>query len=275
MGANRNDEIREIAPSDIDSINAMCRVPGTCPTWIMAESARVHRHVATLGVRTFGAFRHGKPIARMEIMPIDAAPLALSGDDLWVIRCLWVLDEAQGSGIARRLMGKAIELAQSSKGIAVVTYEDWMPISFFERFGFRRVDALGTATLLLLTMRPDAVVAFAPVITGQAGVRQYTKGPAYEQEFGGREAHVEAHVTAVFTGRCPWLMQSWRHWLNAAQELSDKVITSEIMIFTREDAFCSGPEDLYIDGVEYQGSPVQLEPFLETIRQHLTVKAMK
>lgn len=252
-----------MAPGDIDSMNAMCVMPGTEPAGIMEESTRIHRRVAAMGVRTFGAFCNREPVGRMEIMPVEAAPLALAGDGLWVIRCLWVLDKAEGRGIAGRLMEKAMQLAQGSKGIAVVTYKDWMPVSFFERFGFAEVDTEGESRLLLLKMHPDAAVSF---------VRDCTPRKYLYPEKSARTRKEEVHVTAVFTGRCPWLMQSWRRWLNAAAELSEKVVTSEITIFNREDAIHFGSEDLYIDGVPYRGSPVQLEPFLDSIRRRLSGK---
>lgn len=98
-----------------------------------------------------------------------------------------------------------------------------------------------------------------------------TEAPLFLEDPARKE---EVHVTAVFTGRCPWLMQSWRRWLNAAAELSEKVVTSEIIIFNREDAILFGSEDLHIDGVPYRGSPVQPEPFLDTIRRRLAGKGL-
>jgi GNAT superfamily N-acetyltransferase len=136
-------EIREVSAEHIDSINIMSTVPGSNCSAFLQESARVHRHVATLGVRTFGAFQDGKPVGRMEIMPIDAAPMALSGDGLWVIRCLWVLEEAKGAGIARHFMNEAMKIARDSNGIAVVTYENWMPVLFLKSLDLRLLKRTG------------------------------------------------------------------------------------------------------------------------------------
>ncbi|HHW17829.1 MAG TPA: GNAT family N-acetyltransferase [Firmicutes bacterium] len=296
----RETEIREVDPGDIDSVNIMCTMPGSDPREVLRESAQVHQHVAALGVRTFGAFRSGKPVARLEIMPIDAAPLALVGDGLWVIRCLWVLEEAQGSGIARLLMERALGVARGSKGIAVVTYENWMPASFFEKFGFEVVETKGKATLLLKKMRPEAAISFAPILTGKktnrgrmadedaVGVRIPAGGQPAEEgvvparghretaaSAGGQPAEDGAvRVEAVFTGRCPWLMQSWRHWLKVASEISDKVLTSEKMILTRADAMRFGDENIYIDGVPYEGFPIHVESFRKAIQERLAAKGL-
>ncbi len=100
-------EIREVPPGDIDLVNVMCTMPGSDPQEVLRESARIYQDVAALGVRTLGAFHNGRLVARLEIMPVDAAPLALAGDGLWVIRCLWVLEEAQGRGIAKTLVSSS------------------------------------------------------------------------------------------------------------------------------------------------------------------------
>ena len=84
----------------------------------------------------------------------------------------------------------------------------------------------------------------------------------------------EVHVTAGFTGRCPWLMQSWRRWLIAAAERCVMVVTSVISFFIWDVAIVFGSEVLHIDGVPYRGAPVLLEPFLDTIRRRLAGKGL-
>ncbi len=272
-------EIREVPPGYIDSVNIMCTMPGSDPQEVLRESGRVHQHVAALSVRTLGAFHNGRPVGRLEIMPIDAAPLALAGDGLWVIRCLWVLEEAQGRGMAKTLMKHAIDIARGSKGIAVVTYENWMPVPFFGKFGFEVVEKKRTATLLLLKMNPDATVSFAPYAEGATSKRTpiSNKDASGAPEVTAGEQSAEekvVRVEAVFTGRCPWLIQSWRRWLKAAREISDRVLTSERIILTRTDALRFGDENIYIDGVPYDGSPVQVDLFRKAVQERLAAKGL-
>ena len=129
-------EVREIAPSSIDDINKMCVMHGTsheASIAVLRESADAHRQGAAMGARVFGAFQEGgEPVGRIEIMPIEAAPVPLEGEGLWVIRCIWVLDKAKGLGIAGSLMRLALDAAEGSKGVAVLTYPGWMPPTFFE-----------------------------------------------------------------------------------------------------------------------------------------------
>ncbi|MBE3519800.1 MAG: GNAT family N-acetyltransferase [Firmicutes bacterium] len=260
-GHPANPEIREVSPEGIDSVNIMCTMPDSDPRAVMEESARVHRHVASIGVRTLAVFDEGKPVGRLEIMPIEAAPLALSGDGLWVIRCLWVLEKSQGRGMGRALMERAIEIASGSKGIAVVTYNNWMPVPFFEKFGFELVDRKGSASLLLLKMSPHATASFVPPRNAVPISPDRSKGDLVA-------------VEAVFTGRCPWLMQSWRRWLRAARDMSDRVVTSERFIFTRDDAMHYGDENIYIDGIPLDDSPLNLEAFRKAVAARLLEKGL-
>ncbi|HHY16567.1 MAG TPA: hypothetical protein GX524_00675 [Firmicutes bacterium] len=63
--------------------------------------------------------------------------------------------------------------------------------------------------------------------------------------------------------------------MSVAKGISDKVVTSELIILTRNDAAEFGDENLYIDGVPYQGSLVQFEPFRQAIEERLAGRAKK
>lgn len=106
-------KICEIAPSDIDSINEMYIMPGSEPEAtfdILRERRKSHNQAAAMGARGFGAFLEEEPVCSIKIMHIEAAPIPLAGEGMWVIRCLWVLKKACGLGIARSLMHLALGL---------------------------------------------------------------------------------------------------------------------------------------------------------------------
>lgn len=92
--------ISEIAASGIDRISKMCIMPSSeleAALSILRESQEVHRQAAAMGAKVFGAFLEGgEPVGRIEVMPVEAAPVPLDSDGLWIIRCLWVLDKARG-----------------------------------------------------------------------------------------------------------------------------------------------------------------------------------
>ena len=191
-------EVREIAPSSTDDINKMCVMHGTsheASIAVLRESADAHRQGAAMGARVFGAFLEGgEPVGRIEIMPIEAAPVPLEGEGLWVIRCIWVLDKAKGLGIAGSLMRLALDAAQASRGVAVLTYPGWMPPAFFERFGFEQVEQkAGQAAVLLRKANPS----------DSCEVSLVSPAARFGRPLGAQLPRDTVLVEAVFGLRCP------------------------------------------------------------------------
>ena len=219
-----------------------------------------------MGARVFGAFLEGgEPVGRIEIMPIEAAPVPLEGDGLWVIRCIWVLDKAKGLGIAGSLMRLALDAAEGSKGVAVLTYPGWMPPAFFERFGFERVEPeTGRATVLLRKADPRDSCRVSLVSRtarfGEPGGAELPRGTVL--------------VEAVFGLMCPWVIQQYRGYLSIASSVSDKVITHEHVVRTHADALGLGEENLYIDGVAPFAGPIRREELEHAIRSRLADKGI-
>jgi len=86
-------------------------------------------------------------------------------------------------------MDLGLEAAKGARGVAVLIQPDWMPPSFFQKFGFEAVREDGGRTVLLRKSAPDAEVAL---------VRRAPEFVASERT---------VRVDAVFNARCPWLMQ--------------------------------------------------------------------
>ena len=265
----RRVEISEIAPSCIDDINTMCVMPGSEPdasSAVLKESAGAHLQAAAMGARVFGAFLEGgEPVGRIEIMPIEAAPVPLEGDGLWVIRCIWVLDKAKGLGIAGSLMRLALDAAQGSRGVAVLTYPGWMPPDFFERFGFERVEPESGRAMVLLRKADPCDSCRVSLVSPAARFGQP------------RGADLQRHtvlVEAVFGLRCPWVIQQYRRYLSIASSISHKVVTREHVIRTHADALRLGEENLYIDGVAPFAGPIRREELEHAIRSRLADKAI-
>lgn len=251
--------MREILPEEIDGLNTMCVPPGVGADGIsrlLGESAAAQKRAAAMGARVFGAFLGGEPVGRVEVMPIEAAPLPLEGEGLWVIRCLWVLEKARGMGIARSLMELALKASWEARGTAVLTYPDWMPVGFFERFGFTVAGRSDPGVVLLRVADPGARVALVPVARDSA--------PSDD----------EVRVEAVFNVRCPWVIHYYRTRLAFARSVSDKVTTAEHVIHTREDALRFGEENLYVDGAAPFAGLARLEELERVIRERLAAKCL-
>lgn len=256
-----NGSVQEITADTIGKVHGICaHDTGASAPWYgeaAAESQTVCRHGATHGRRIFGAFCDGKPVGRAEVMPIDLAPLPLEGEDLHVIRCLWVVKEAEGKGYARALMERALDAAQGAKGVAIVTYPGWnhIPSPFLLRFGFETVQQDGMATLLLRKVSADARVALVHVR------RSDVVSPSQLQ------------VEAVISGMCPAATQYYRRLLDAARSLSDKVVTKEWILRNREDALRFGKENtVYVDGEEPFSGPFRTATFCDLVKERLAAK---
>jgi len=265
----RGVEIREIAPSSIDDINKMCVMPGSsheATLAVLKESADAHLQGAAMGARSFAAFLEGgDPVGRIEIMPIEAAPVPLEGDGLWVIRCMWVLDRAKGLGIADSLMRLALDAAQESRGVAVLTYPGWMPPAFFERFGFEQVEQkAGQATVLL--RRADPCDSCRVSLASPATRLGLPCGAKLPQD--------TVLVEAVFGLRCPWVIQQYRRYLSIASSISDKVVAREYLIRNHSDALLLGEENLYIDGIAPFAGPIRREELEHAVKSRLADKAV-
>lgn len=96
----------------------------------------------------------------IECAPVEFAPDPVTGRDSLFINCIWVVPSAWRKGEARALLEYAIAKARALGGLSVLAYEGdkwwgyfpYMPVSFFERFGFREVDRDGSRVLLHLDL---------------------------------------------------------------------------------------------------------------------------
>jgi len=103
---------------------------------------------------------HGKvPEGLLESIPIEYAPEPVKGENQLFIDCMWILPPFWRTGVAKRLMESFIEKARKFGGASVLAYEgdkwcgtslEYMPASFFERFGFKEVARDGSRVLFFL-----------------------------------------------------------------------------------------------------------------------------
>lgn len=296
----------ELSPAQFYQLNAMCVPSGQdAPAAFsaMRESAEALQQASATGLRVFGAFLNSEPVGRLELSPIEAAPVPLKGQDTWVIRCLWIVEKAKGLGLGRRLMELALD-SVGTESAAVLTYEDWMPPAFLEKFGFRLTQRQGEGILMV---RPGGQAAgrsapTGPTPGGPASATRPTPAtpeattisfalvkPSFapvEPSFAPVKpsfAPVKpsfallpdcVRVDAVYTPRCPWRIVNVRRRLADARELSDRVVTHEHRIYNREDALRLGEEYTYVDGEPLAGGPMSREVFLRAVTERLRAKGL-
>jgi GNAT superfamily N-acetyltransferase len=102
-----------------------------------------------------------QPIGMLYLIPIKHSPWGPLGQDLLVIPCLFVMNEAQGDGAGEALMQAAEDEAarQKTKGLVTTAYDHdfwFMPMSFFEAHGFTEADRQGNTVLMWKNFDPAA-----------------------------------------------------------------------------------------------------------------------
>jgi len=181
-------QILEVSLEELDYVARLCLDPFMPPKWQEAMQpamdvrkewlkAMMHNGLQVLValeksdnfLRSFGARNKkirelivgGKvPKGLIEYVPIEFAPEPVKGVKSLFIDCIWVLPKFWHAGVARRLMEKFIENARVYGGASVLAYEGdkwfgffpYMPVGFFEKFGFREVCRDGSRVLLHLDL---------------------------------------------------------------------------------------------------------------------------
>jgi GNAT superfamily N-acetyltransferase len=270
--------VTEVSPDRFQQLNAMCVPPGKDAPDVLAamsESADAMRKAFAEGLRVFGAFIDSRPVGRLEISPVEAAPVPLRGRNARVIRCIWVIEKAAGLGLGRRLLELALGSVEAQT-VAVLTYPDWMPPAFFEKFGFRQVQRHGEATVLVRSMqRVDESARNDPAELNGSPAAPETAGISYVPVKPELQVSPDfVRVDAVYTPRCPWRIVNVRQRLATARDLSDRVMTYEHRLNSREDALRLGEEYTYVDGQPLYGGPVSKEVFLHAVMKRLRDKGL-
>jgi ribosomal protein S18 acetylase RimI-like enzyme len=106
----------------------------------------------------------------IEYMPIEEAPEPAKGKSSLFINCIWVLPRFKKMGIGEGLMQHFLDDAKRVGGATVLSYEgdkwfgyfDYMPTSFFKRFGFKEVTRDETRVLLHLDLGAHKIPKLLP-----------------------------------------------------------------------------------------------------------------
>ncbi|HVO36936.1 MAG TPA: GNAT family N-acetyltransferase [Candidatus Acidoferrum sp.] len=100
------------------------------------------------------AYKENKPVGFIEYYPIEDAPLNIVGKDIAIIPCMNVKFDERKKGIGGKLIRACIEDARNMrrKGVAVraTDWQDFMPRTFFEKYGFTNVTKSGPINILMI-----------------------------------------------------------------------------------------------------------------------------
>ena len=202
-------EFRKITVEELDFVSAICLDPSVNPKQREAMKKHMENRLKWLekmmpqglGIIValenpksealhypwVGNIRHadltvkGKvPKGLIEYLPIEIALEPVKGENSLFINCIWILPPFWKTGVAKGLMQQFIEEARKRGGATVLAYEgdkwfgffDYMPASFFKKFGFKEVSRDGTRVLLHLDLgacRSPMLVSPKKRVIGEKG----------------------------------------------------------------------------------------------------------
>jgi len=109
------------------------------------KRAQYLEKAAPRGLRKEILFMDGDAVGQIEYAPAAVSAYPVSGVDVYVMNCIWVLRRAKGHRFGRMLMERMIEYVGDSAGIATVALEGypspWLKFPHMEYLGFRPLES--------------------------------------------------------------------------------------------------------------------------------------
>lgn len=90
---------------------------------------------------------NGDVVGQIEYAPAGVSGLPISGDQVIVMNCIWVLRKAKGYNLGRALLSDSIREEKNVMGFATIALVNhpspWMKKGQMEKLGFVSIDSLG------------------------------------------------------------------------------------------------------------------------------------
>ncbi len=105
------------------------------------KRAQYLEEAAPKGLRKEILLVDGDAVGQIEYSPAEVSAYPISGDDVYVMNCIWVLRRAKGHRFGRMLVERMIEGVGKAAGIATIALEGhpspWLKRTHMEYLGFR------------------------------------------------------------------------------------------------------------------------------------------
>jgi len=203
----------------------------------------------------------------IQYVPIEYS-FGVEGNDLYVIKCIWVHGHKQGRGnFQKKGMGTALlEAAEQdvrqrgAKGMVAwgLPIPVWMKASWFKKHGYQKVDQMGFLEPVLL-WKPFSDDAVKP---------KWVREKKRPQPMPG-----QVTVDAFINGWCPAMNLCFERAKRASAEFGDKVVFNKIDTLVPEVFNEWGiPDALFIDGKPVRTGP---PPSYEKIKKLIAKRVRK
>jgi len=84
-------------------------------------------------------------VGQIEYAPPEASGYPISGDDVIVMNCIWVLRRAKGHNLGKRLLADMLNSEKKFSGFATIAlvnhWSQWLRKDHMEMLGFRSIDS--------------------------------------------------------------------------------------------------------------------------------------
>jgi GNAT superfamily N-acetyltransferase len=248
--------VQEVDAANIHDLFVGCVLDEPEYTRARDESAEFFLWMKSRNWRGFVAYENGAPVGRVEIAPIEESFAQLRGENLYVLPCLNVLPEKRGKGVGRALIMTVLEETEDRDGVVTWTVENWMPSSFFKKFGFVELKKKNGISVLGKSHGGNIQVSwFEP-----------------EKRFG--ESGRAVNVDVVLHKQCPYVLANYRILAREASQFGKLVKIEEHLSQNRKDIERLGDMAFYIDGASVLMGPDRPERVRSLIMDRLACKGL-
>ena len=89
---------------------------------------------------------NGEIVGQIEYAPAEASCYPITGDNIIVMNCIWVLRRAKGHSLGKQLLTDMIKSERSAVGFATLGLENhwspWLKKEQMEKLGFKSIDSI-------------------------------------------------------------------------------------------------------------------------------------
>jgi predicted N-acetyltransferase YhbS len=235
-------EVRDLGEKNVEDIATFCSPRGTKNEFFLQGENRKKKVLLEKikkGGRGKIAYKENKPVGFIEYYPIEDAPLNVVGKDIMIIPCMNVKVNERKKGIGDKLVRACIEDAKNMgrKGVAVqaTEWQDFMPKTFFEKYGFTNVTKSGPVNIFMIKFEEVENPRWLTLLHKQKSV----KGKLI--------------IDIFHNDQCPFGWQNSQRVKKIAGEFGDCAVVNEFDTNKRENIIKYGTLGATIVNGEYLG----------------------
>lgn len=253
-------EVRDLTEKNVGDIATFCSPRGVKNEFFLEGEKRKKKFLLEKlkrGGRAKIAYKENKPVGFVEYYPIEDAPLNVVGRDIMIIPCMNVKVNERKKGTGDKLIRACVEDAKNmgKKGVAVqaTEWQDFMPKTFFEKYGFANVTKSGPINIFMIQFEEVENPCWLTLLHKQ----KLVKGKLI--------------IDIFHNDQCPFDWQNSERVKKIAREFGDHAVVNDFDTNKRENILKYGTLGATIVNDEYLGSgpPLSEEEIRKAFQERL------